>query len=158
MFFKQRLSSAKGRLLQSKFIFNQRSFSIKSHLPSEVVFHQRLSSIKGCLPSKVVFLQRSSSIKGCLPSKVVLCFNKLTITGRPSGGQKKPLIGARACSLTKNKTELAGRVGWLDDDVKCSANGGVAVGVSRRLTKMLLATIAKNLGVSQSVSYKQKSL
>ena len=68
--FHQRSSSIKDRL-PSKFVFHQRSSSIKGRLPSKVVFYQRQSSIKGCLASKVVFHQRMSCIKGYLPSKVI---------------------------------------------------------------------------------------
>ena len=94
--FHQILSSTKDRLLL-KFIFLQKTSSVKSCLPtkvispsppSNVVFHRRTSSIGGTLRLKVVFLQRlsalkchlpstlsfhqwSSSMKDCLPSKVV---------------------------------------------------------------------------------------
>ena len=50
-----------------------------------------------CLPRKV-------NSKHLLSYRLLLSkpLYKLTITGRRTGGQKKPLIGARACALPKN--------------------------------------------------------
>ena len=120
--FHQRWSSIKGDL-PSK-VFHQRVSSIKGRLPSKVVFYRRSSSIEGRLPSKVVLHRRSSSIGGHLPSKVVFhrrsssapmmppsyprsessnyglgrLDNKLTGTGRQTGGRTGPHIESGWCS------------------------------------------------------------
>ena len=108
-------------LLPMKVIFDQNSSSIEGCLTSMVVLYRSSSSIEGCHPLKVVFHRRSSSIKGCLPSKVGIIIPLVEVnqaiislvvqtkievgamSDRAGGCNQKPLIGARASALPKNR-------------------------------------------------------
>ena len=80
-----------------------------------IMHHASCISIEDCLSSKVVCHRRSSSINGHLPFypqpqplkplpyqlQLSKPLQKLIVTGRQTGGQKKSLIGAQACAAQK---------------------------------------------------------